>query len=186
MIRRFFLAVVLSALSLAAAAQALSPAQRATLKTAILADQAISASFTNGDLQGVADYYNVAASPAFRVWRTSVTQDEIMQNGFDWVRVDNLSVGKARIWEWLFDNPMRTIDPSKANVRAGIDEAWKGTAADLAVRAAVYTHCHRAASRFEKVFATGTGSEASPGAFGVDSGGQAIVGPVSYTLFIGL
>jgi hypothetical protein len=48
-------------------------------------------------------------------------------------------------------------------VRAGIDAAWVGTAADLAVRAAIYVHCKRNATRAEKVLATGTGSDASPG-----------------------
>ena len=110
----------------------------------------------------IADELRKDASPAFVVWRSSVTQDEIMQNGFDWVRVDNLSVGKARIWEWLFDNQSATFNPSKVNVRAGIDECWKGTAADLAVRAAVYVHCKRTANLLEKLFATGTGTDASP------------------------
>jgi hypothetical protein len=85
-----------------------------------------------------------------------------MQNGFDWVRVDNLSVGKARIWEWLFDNQSATFNPSKANVRAGIDECWKGTAADLAVRAAIYVHCKRPATRAEELYAVGSGTDASP------------------------
>lgn len=100
------------------------------------------------------------------VWRTSVTQDEIMSNGFDWVRVDNLSVGKARIWEWLFANEASSFNPSKANVRAGIDEVWKGTAADLAVRAAVYVHCKRPATRAEAVYATGTGTTENPATLG--------------------
>ena len=98
----------------------------------------------------------------FTVWRTTVPQDEIMQNGFDWVQVDNLSVGKARIWEWLFSNDNRTMNPSKPNVRAGIDECWKGTSAMLAVRAAIYVHCKRVATQAEKLFATGVGTEASP------------------------
>jgi hypothetical protein len=105
---------------------------------------------------------------AFVVWRSSVGQDEIMQNGFDWVRVDNLSIGKARIWEWLFDNDQRSINPSKANVRAGIDEAWKGTAADLAVRAAVYVHCKRPATRAEQILGSGTGTDAAPGLLGYE------------------
>ena len=104
----------------------------------------------------------------FIVWRNQVHQDEIMQNGFDWVRVDNLSVGKARIWEWMFANTERTINPSKPNVRAGIDECWKGTAADLAVRAAVYVHCKRAATHAERMFATGTGTDAQPGSLVYD------------------
>ena len=93
-----------------------------------------------------------------------------MQNGFDWVRVDNLSVGKARIWEWLFDNAQAAISPSKDNVRAGIAECWRGTAADLAVQAAVLTHCRRACTRGERYFASGTGTEATPGKLGIFEG----------------
>lgn len=103
------------------------------------------------------------AATTFIVWRTRVTQDEIMGNGFDWVRVDNLSVGKARIWEWLFANRERVFNPSKANVRAGVAECWKGTAADVAVRDAVLEHCKRAANRAEQIVASGTGSSVSPG-----------------------
>jgi len=47
-------------------------------------------------------------------------------------------------------------------VRAGIDAAWVGTSADLAVRAAIYVHCKRPATVLEKLFATGAGSDASP------------------------
>jgi hypothetical protein len=141
----------------------MTPQQQATLKAALLADTALAQYIIDYRDDLIRDYYNAPSSPAFIVWRTSVTQDEIMQNGFDWVQVDNLTVGKARIWEWLFDNGSTSINPSKANVRAGIDEAWKGTAAMLAVRAAVYVHCKRTASRVERIFATGTGSDAVPG-----------------------
>lgn len=142
---------------------ALSTQQLAALKAAILANPAWAQQpMTSDGAEVIASQLNAPAAPSFIVWRTSVSQDEIMQNGFDWVRVDNLSVGKARIWEWMFSNDARAINPSKANVRAGIDECWKGTAADLAVRAAVYVHCKRGATVLEKIFATGTGSDQSP------------------------
>jgi hypothetical protein len=138
----------------------LTAPQLATLKAAIEADPILVAKPLNSD-----GYYETAAilntelaSPDFYVWRTLVTQDEIMQNGFDWVRVDNLSVGKSRIWEWMFDNAATAINPSKANVRAGIAEVWKGTAADNAVRFAVFEHCQTRATRAQKLFATGTGA----------------------------
>lgn len=114
--------------------------------------------------QQAADALNATASPAYIVWRSSVTDQEIMQNGFDWARVDNLSVGKARVWDWMFR--FGSIDPSKANVRAGIEAVWVGTAADLAVRAAVYSHCKRNATVAEKLLASGTGSDASPAVAG--------------------
>lgn len=141
----------------------LTTEQQATLKAFVEADPTLSQIPHSYDgAFAIADALQDQATPEFIVWRTSVTQDEIMQNGFDWVRVDNLSVGKARIWEWLFDNQSATCNPSKVNVRAGIDECWKGTAADLAVRAAIYVHCKRPANLLEKLFATGTGTDASP------------------------
>lgn len=157
----------------------LTSAQRATLKTAIQADPSAITFYETGDLTGLADYLNAPQAPAYTIWRTHVPLDEIMQNGFDWVRVDNLSVGKARIWEWLFSNESRAINPSKPNVRLGIDETWKGTQADLDVRAAVYAHCKRTASRFERVFATGAGTDPSPGT-------SAVEGPLSFNELIGL
>jgi hypothetical protein len=142
---------------------ALTSEQYALLQAKILADPVLSAKPANSDgAYDIAAAMNLAASPDFIVWKTAVDQETITQNGFDWVRVDNLSVGKARIWEWLFGNPTRSMNPSKANVRAGIDECWKGTAADLAVRAAVYVHCKRNATRAEKLFASGVGTDATP------------------------
>ena len=142
---------------------ALTNAQLLTLKNFILTVPEWAQLPNTGDAAYfIAEQLAKPAAPSFIVWRTSVPQDEIMQNGFDWARVDNLSVGKARIWQWMFDNESRTFNPSKINVRAGIDATWVGTAADLAVRAAVYTHCKRNATVAEKLFAAGAGSDASP------------------------
>jgi hypothetical protein len=118
---------------------------------------------------------NALASPTYYVYRTSVPMSEIMLNGFDWTRVDNLSVGKARIWEWMVEaNPdNRAIDPSKPNIRAGINAVWVGTALDLAVRAAVYAHCARPATVAEKMFKT-AGNGTAPDQ---DGNGPATLGP---------
>jgi hypothetical protein len=136
----------------------LTDAQKLTLKAAIQADPSANAIYVNGDLTGLADYLNAAVAPAYWIWRSAVTWDEITQNGFDWVRVDNLSVGKARIWEWMFKNASQSINATKANIRAGIVEAWKGTVADLAVQAVVFGHCQRPATWIEKLFAVGAGT----------------------------
>jgi hypothetical protein len=109
--------------------------------------------------------------PEWVVWRTNVPIDDIMRNGMDWARVDNLTAGKARIWDWM--GRLGTLDASKPNIRAGIDATWVGTAADLAVRATVYTHCKRPATRGEKVLSTGTGTTASPATMGYE-------GPLRY------
>lgn len=133
------------------------------LKTDMLTHPELDSARQSGDDVFLANYYNAPATPTFVVWKTLVTQDEIMQNGFDWVQVDNLTVGAARIWEWLFANSERAINPTKLNVRAGIDECWKGTAAKLAVRDQIYLHLKRNASVLEKLFATGIGTTLSPG-----------------------
>lgn len=139
----------------------MTPAQLATLKAAILANPALSSlPMTSGGALIIAEAFNADTNPEFIVWKTSVSIDEIMRNGMDWARVDNLSVGKARIWDWL--GRLGSFDASKPNVRAGIDATWVGTSADLAVRASIYVHCKRTATEAEKLFATGTGSDASP------------------------
>lgn len=114
----------------------------------------------------IAAWYNQLAAPEFIVWKTNVVVDEIMRNGMDWARVDNLTVGKARIWDWM--SRLGSFDASKPNIRAGIDAAWVGTAADLAVRAAVYVHCKRSCTNYEKIFAIGTGTTASPATMTVE------------------
>lgn len=147
----------------------LTPAQKTALAAHIAASPDLNSIPNSWDgAYAIAEMLQLPASPAFIVWKTAVSQDEVMQNGFDWVLVDNLTVGKARIWEWLFDNEGSTINPSKANVRAGIAECWKGTAPMLAQQAVVLGHCKRAASRLEKLFATGVGSDASPATMTVE------------------
>jgi len=114
----------------------------------------------------IALWYNQLASPEYIVWKTSVSWEDLMRTSMDWTRVDNLAVGKARIWEWL--GRLGAFDPSEPNIRAGIDQAWVGTAADLAVRAAIYTQCKRACKNIEKVFAVGNGTTASPATMGYE------------------
>ena len=145
----------------------LTPEQLATVKTDILASADMNTLPANSDgAFAIAALYNKPASPTYFVWRSSVPMSEIMRNGFDWTLVDNLTIGKARIWEWM--SRLGTFNPSKTNIRAGIDAAWQGTAADLAVRAVVYTHCKRLATKAEKILATGTGSDASPAVTGYE------------------
>lgn len=153
--------IILAALSLLLSLSAhadLTTAQYQTLKTNILADPVLASHAVAGNYDTIAQAYN--APSTCTVWKTQVLTDDIMRNGMDWTRVDNLSVGKARIWDWM--TRLGTFDASKANIRAGIDAVWVGTAADLAVRATVYTHCKRVATRAEALFATGSCTNASP------------------------
>ena len=121
-----------------------------------------------GMARPMTEWWNRPADPPKTVWKSNLELEEITSNGFDWVRVDNLSVGKARIWEWMFGNENKSINPSKPNIRAGIAEVWKGTAADLAVQATVLNHCKRGTSRIEALFAVGTGTDAAPATMGFE------------------
>lgn len=138
----------------------LTTQQIAILRPIVLAEPSLAEAIMVGNDAMIAAWCNGSAFPIFTVWKTSVSIDEIMRNGMDWARVDNLSVGKARIWDWL--GRLGSLDASKSNVRAGIDAAWVGTVADLAVRANVYIHCKRPATNAEKALATGTGIDVSP------------------------
>lgn len=147
----------------------MTPAQLATLKADILNDPALAAQpMTSDGAFAIADAYNAPASPAFQVWRTRVSAEEIMSNGFVWTAVDGLTNGKARIWEWM--TRYNFINPSKPNVRQGIQDCF-GAASQMVT--GILPHCRRAATRVERLFATGTGSEAQPGTMSFE-------GPVSY------
>lgn len=147
----------------------MTQAQLTALKNDIAADPVLSAKPQNsdGDL-AIAQAYNLLASPDYWVWASTVVLADIIKDpGFDWTRVDNLSVGKARIWEWLFQ--LGSINAGVANVRTAIDTVWVGTQADLSVRAVVYAACRRKATRAEKLFKTaGTGTTADPALMGFE------------------
>lgn len=164
--KRFLSAFLLTLCAAFPAFADLTQPQRVTLKAAILADPVMAALAAQGAPAAIAEALNTNADPVFVVWKTNVSVDEIMRNGMDWARVDNLSVGKARIWEWM--GRLGAFNCARPNIRSGIDATWAGTAADLTVRATVYTHCKRPATKLEKVFATGTGTDADPATMTVE------------------
>ena len=141
----------------------LTTAQAATLRTAILADQALAAWVQERRDDLIAEYYNEPAVPTFTVWRTFVTKEEVYGNGFNWVAIDDVAEVKWRVWTELFDNDARAFAPSKANVRAAVVEVWKGNAAKLAAQTYILNKCKRTANRVERLFASGAGTDAAPG-----------------------
>lgn len=137
----------------------MTPAQLATLKADILANSDLNSQPNNSDgAFNIAALYNLQAAPDFYVWVGSLDVSEVMQNGFDWTRVDNLTVGKARIWDWMMRTG--TLHPNQANVRSGVLAVFS-TAGDQATRLAVFSHCQRLATRLEKLLSTGSGTAAT-------------------------
>lgn len=104
----------------------------------------------------VVGHLNALAIPNYLVWLTRVSRPLVQASAsFDWTRVDNLSVGKARIWDGMF-NSTDSMEPWRGNYRTGINAVWVGTQADLAVRDAVNAACQRPVTNFEKLFVVQT------------------------------
>lgn len=168
---------------------ALSTVQLQAVKAAIAADPTLNAAPNNDDGDvAIADALNAAAAPLFIVWRTHVLlMDVTGRAGFDWTRVDNLSVGKARIFEWMF-LPGSVCNPALASVRAGVEAAFSVAANDAPCRQAFYDAGSRPATRVERLFTTPatvpgggtTGSNGTaPTANGVGPQNMATEGPIT-------
>lgn len=161
----------------------LSTAQKATFKTWLDTN---AAGLSDDD---AATLSNALAAPAYLVWQSVVRLSDVQASpAFDWTRVDNLSVGKARIWDWMF-NSIDQINPHRGNIRTGINAVWVGTAQDLAVRDAVNAACQRLVTNFEKLYVVqtvdGPSQSGNRGTFGnadklgLDDNGVFIEGKVS-------
>ena len=163
----------------------LTDPQRAALKAAILADPVAAPIFTDGNLGGLADYFNAQASPAFIVWRSDVSAAAI---GNAWVGtdIDGMSaLNMQRLQLLLASSPAGVFDMTRADRRAGFENPF-GTNANNASRVTMRAAWKRPATRCEKLFAVGTGSDASPAGYSLDKDGAYIQGQISYTEFQGL
>jgi hypothetical protein len=152
----------------------LSPAQLATLKTAILADPELAVFYNIGNLDGLAHALNVDAVPTFVVWREDYTVDQIasaIEVGV--TQLDALTASKRDSLLWW---AQRGHDARKATTQAAITDLC---GSQNTLKNALLDGAKRNASVFEKIFATGTGSAASPGV-------TTVIGPIAYTELSGL
>lgn len=114
--------------------------------------------------------YNLAATPDYKVWKTSIAFGSLLAlPGFAWDRVDNLSVGKSRILEFMMR--AQAINPSMSNIRAGFAACF-AAAGDALTLAAILAECKRSATRAEKIFSTGSGTDLSPSVMGAGAEGS--------------
>ena len=139
--------------------------QLQTLKAAIAAetDPTFVALRTANDSNGMADWYNGAST--FVVWRTNVTRDE---TGNAWLGtdVDGLSaLNMQRLQLMLATSTSGIFDMGRADRRAGFENPF-GTNVNNRSRVAMRAVWKRTVNRIERLFATGTGSDANPGVLG--------------------
>lgn len=144
----------------------LTPAQLVTLAAHINAslDPLVIAARNAGADNELARLYNLEASPAFVVWRTSVSRAEIYNNTsaegttWSWTFYKNQSAVEQNSWVQMFMGDQ--ADFSKPNLRAGITVIFTAASAANATHALAIGK--RNARLVERIFATGTGTTQSP------------------------
>ena len=144
----------------------LTTAQLQTLKTAIAAetDAAFVALRTANDENGMAAWYNLPST--FIVWRTDVASDETA-NAWVGTDIDGMSaLNMQRLQLLLASSRAGVFDMTRADRRAGFENPF-GTNQNNASRVAMRAVWKRAVNRFEKLYATGVGTDASPGTPGL-------------------
>ena len=151
----------------------LTDAQKQTLKTFIAANPVWAAMPKNSDTAFfIAAELNKTVSPDFIVWSTDVTSNEI-GNAWSGTDIDGMSaLNMQRLQLLLASAGGGLFDMSRADRRAGFENPF-GTNVNNTSRVAMRTIWKRKASVVEKLFATGTGTDASPATMSYES-------PISY------
>lgn len=151
----------------------LTPQQLATLKATILADPELNAHPNNADGNlAIALALAANASPDFWVWRSFVADQELYEGTGDggtswsWTIYIGRSQGERDAWRQMV-NMAGGLNPSLANVRAGVADIFSG-AGGANQRTHLLAIGRRRANRAEQLFATGTGSTASPATMTVE------------------
>ena len=149
----------------------LTPSQLTTLRSAIIADVNLAAARAARSTQAIADYLNQLSTT--QVWRTSVetkvlfdqitwanmTPNDPPDGSLGWQCRALACQGKQFNLQLIFGS-RDTIDPSKTNVRAGLQDALTnvpsgtGGAVVSAGWVNVRTAMQRTATNFENIFAT--------------------------------
>ena len=149
----------------------LTTAQLTTLKAAILADSTLNSypNTADGAYDMCRNKLNVVFSPEFTVWQDQLTPD-LFDAGLiaGATQIDGLTQGKR---DELFMVGSRTRDANNLAVRAAIDDA---TGSANTLKNALIAVTKRPALYGEKIFATGTGSNASPASL-------VVYGQIAYT-----
>ena len=155
----------------------LTPAQEQTLKTYINIVPEWAALPNNSDTATfIANELNKVAVPAFIVWKTAVDKNEVGKT-FVASALAAITAGNndklANFAAWN-----QTVNPSRLDQRQFFDDVFS-VAAGASTRAALLVLWKRSATRAEKLFSTGTGTDATPATMTFE-------GTLPYTVFQGL
>lgn len=148
----------------------LTAPQAAVLKAAVLAetDPIVVDARTAPvrDDSALANFYNALATPTFTVWRTSVKNDDIgdAMNGTEVAGLTSADLARLQV---LAAYSGGSQNPSRADRRAAFDAVFSG-AGGANTRTALAALWRRAATRAEKLLATGIGTDPSPATLGAE------------------
>lgn len=157
----------------------LSSSDLVTLKAAIINDPALATARANHDTQAIADHLN-SASP-FIVWRTVMDTVEVL-DAIVWANLTPIDAPDGTLaWQCrslscqgkqfnlqIMLQGSTTVKPSRSNFRAGLQDALTnvpsgaGGALVAAGWVSVKAAMQRAATYFEKLYASGVGTSGSP------------------------
>jgi hypothetical protein len=160
MIRHILFASILALAALAAKAQSLTAAQFVTIRAAVCADVATARPLLQaGDVPGLKAWAN-ASTVTFITWKSKVTIEEVGDNivGTELSGLSTLNTTRLQAIIMLSPNG---VNPSKGDRRAFFDDVFSGTGGAL-TRPKLLALWKRPATRAERVFATGTGTDLAP------------------------
>lgn len=143
---------------------ALTPTQQTTLRTHIENTPTLNAFPDNEDgAAAIAAILNIQATPDFTVWRTLVSTQEIM-NAINGVSLAALQSAESNVIISVIAAFQNTgLNTSVPDKRQLFDDIFVGSANNNATtRANLLATWKRLALEIERIFATGTGSDADP------------------------
>lgn len=153
---------------------ALTAAQKLTLKNAILADAALANQPQSDEGTTVIKAaLDAEATPLFYVWRTRLLKSDYTDKTgpnatvFSWVEYIARNQGERDAFEQLFGR-QDSINPALPQVRQAMADMFSGPGG-LPNRTHFTDSARRVATRFEKLFATGTGTTADPATMVLES-----------------
>lgn len=140
---------------------ALTQSQLQTLKADIAADPILNAKPQTSDgAQDIANAYNIDASPAWTVWKTNVSINEVGKK-FNGTELAGLTTGNQSRLQTLAVYLAGGVNPSLPDNRQFFDDVFSGAGGTI-TRGNLLILWKRLALRIEKLYSTGTGSNPSP------------------------
>lgn len=146
---------------------ALTNAQNALIKAAIIADPVLNAHPANEDgAFAIKTELNKIAAPSFTVWKRNVSIEEIGDN-FAGGELAGMTTGNQTRLQTIAAYSSAGVNPSLIDRRNFFDDVFSGAGGTI-TRGKLLILWKRLATRAEKILSTGTGTDATPATLGFE------------------